>query len=479
MRWAPLQWRFLASQRKVRQIRAGNQGIGKTTPMLAFVIGDCLGEHPLSYQPADVLQEAAAAGLAGPYPLTWSKPPEWWLVCSSWSQSLGIQEKLWELLPKDRLSDRTVYDRASGFAPTKQPIVAFRNGALIRIKTAGQDTIDFAGATLRGVGFDEPPGSLRMFTEALMRVAEIDGYLLLSYTPVNADTSYLQELVASGQLEDLHARLTADQLIPIGCTEPLKTKAGIPKNDVWIAEREQKVPSREREVVVHGEYDAGPEGAYFEGAWDSSRMVLHTDPPGMHREWLTLGIDHGDRPGKECAYLMVVTPPEDEGAGHPHVHVLDEYVAQTGQETPEDDARGILAMLRRHDLAWTDLRFALGDRVHAPGRAQQKSNRDLQAQIAKLLKVPFDGLRPQVLTAKRGEGRGAGSVGVRSRWLHHQMVRGLFTVSARCTRLIGAIPRYTGRDDDSKDPIDAIVYGCDRLVYGGWRAKQASNVRLW
>jgi hypothetical protein len=99
MRWLPLQHEFLWSDERVKQIRAGNQTIGKTTPALAEVIGRCRGVHPL--------------GRPGVY----RQPPiEAWVICASWSQSLGIQAKLAALLPWGEVTERTSYDPISGFA---------------------------------------------------------------------------------------------------------------------------------------------------------------------------------------------------------------------------------------------------------------------------------------------------------------------------------------------------------------------------
>jgi hypothetical protein len=180
-------------------------------------------------------------------------------------------------------------------------------------------------------------------------------------------------------------------------------------------------------------------------------------------DYACLGIDHGSRPGKQTAVLMLVREHED-GVG---IYVLDEYVDRAGTATPADDASGILAMLHRHRLQWRDLHSAYGDRVHMQGRAEQKSNKDLGVQIAKQLRVPFSDLAPGIRTAKRGAGRGSGSAETRSRWLYHRIVRDAFLVHPRCTRVLEAIERYTLRDDDFKDPIDAIVYGLDPFTFRG------------
>lgn len=459
IRWLPLQMAFLLSVARVKQIRAGNQTIGKTWAALAEVVGRCLGRHPIEGVPHN-----------------YRVPPiEAWVICASWSQSLGIQKKLNALLPWPEVSERTSYDEVSGFTPTKSPVVLFRNGSIIRIKTTGQDAIDFAGATIAVVLFDEPPKQPRMYTEALMRLEELGGTLLLSYTPVNAPTDYLKKLVEAGQIEDHWRRLTPEELIPVGCTEPLRAKDGRPKDKRWIEEREAKVPEHERDVVVHGEWEGRAVGAYFDGVY---RPDLHITAIVLDGQWdVFLGFDHGHRPGKQVALLILV---QGRMTPHPRVHVLDEYIDETGHATPDDDARAILAMLGRHNLRWYQVDEAHGDRVHMKGTPQQKSNRDLSAAIARELDVPRDDLRPFIATVKRGEGHGSGSLSAGSRWLFHAMARpGQLTVHPRCRHGAQRLPKYTLVDDDAgcKDWVDALRYGIDSLIFPTWR-RPAGTVRF-
>lgn len=446
-RWLPLQFEFLSSDAQVRQIRAGNQTIGKTWAMLALIVGYCTGRHPL--------------GL----PLHRQPPVTVWVVCSSWSQSLALQEKLWELLPKSELSARTKWDPVNGFSPTKSPAVVFGNGSVIRIKTANQEAIDFSSASIDVLAWDEPPKSQRLYTEGLQRVAERGGYVLLSYTPVNAPTDYLRSLVEAGQIEDFWRPLTPAELIPVGSAEPMRTSGGELKDQAWIDRRRRKVPEHEQPVVIDGEWEMRNIKRYFScfrnGGQDSH---VHTRVP-THDVPLLLGIDHGSAPGKQIVLLIAAWREEEKT----RIYVVDEYTDKDGTATPVVDAKLTLAMLDRHGLKWRELSFVGGDRVHMKGTGSQKSNKDLAAQIAKLLRVPLEELRPPIRTIKRGEGRGAGSVQTRSRWLFHRLVEdGGFGVHPRCKRLIEAFEKYDLRDNEYKDPIDALVYGLDQYIFERW-----------
>jgi hypothetical protein len=444
MRWMPLQWEFLHSAARVKQIRCGNQAQGKSTAALAEVVGRCRGIHPL--------------GEDGPS--VHSPPIEAWVICASWAQSIAIQGKLWALLPKDEITEDTEYDPVRGFRG-RHAVVKFRNGSIIRIKTTRQQGLSLAGATIDVALFDEPPESQRLFVEVLQRLLHRGGVLLLAYTPVNAPTEYLRELVDAGQIEDHWRPLTPESLIPIGCTQPIMGPDGTLRDAAWIESLRSKIPPHEAPVVIDGEWEMRVLDRYFSCFRNGGpESHVHARVP-THDVDLVLGIDHGSRPGKQIAVLMLVWALED---GSHSIYVLDEYVDHTGTATPADDAKSIVALLARHHFKWSDLKHVYGDRVHLPGRAEQKSNKDLQAQIAKLLKVKS--LEPGIRTAKRGTGRGGGSTQVRARWLFHRMVKDAFAVHPRCERLVQAIESFTLRDDDSKDPIDAVVYGLDPYTFG-------------
>jgi hypothetical protein len=466
IRWLPLQLSFLVDPYPIKQIRAGNQTIGKTTPALALMIGHCLGVHPLGAQGYRV---------APP-------PVRWWLVCTSYQQSLEVQRKLRDLLPAEELDPRTEWDEVNGFKPVNRPTVVFRNGSTIRIRTANQEAIDFGSASIDGVLWDEPPKRASMFTESVQRIEEKGGVVLLSYTPINAPTGYLRELCEAGTVHDHWAPLTPDQLVPVGALEPLRTKDGRPKDARWIAEREALVEPHERPVRIHGEWEMRSVERYFvhfrEGGGDSH---VHRRIPTVEVD-LCLGIDHGSKPGKQIAVLIAVW--RDESRGPWRIYVVDEYTDATGRATPRDDARGVLKMLDRSGIRWDELSFCGGDRVHDPGSAQQKSNRDLAAAVAAELERRGDKatdaeLFPPIRTIKRGQGRGAGSVGVRSRWLFHRTCEdGGFGVHSRCVRVIGAMQRYDLRDTEWKDPIDAIVYGVDPYIFGAGLPARGARVEL-
>jgi hypothetical protein len=450
--WLPNQWAFLRSRARIKQIRQGQQWGGKTTAALREVVGRCVGRHPLG-----------ADGWSYP-----SGPIDAWVICASWSQSLAIQAKLYAAIDPADLHPACVYDPVRGFIG-RNPSVRFRNGSIIRIKTTRQGGLSLAGATIDVALFDEPPESQRVFSEVLARLTHRGGTLLLSYTPVNAPVAYLRELCERGVIEDHWSRLTPEAMIPVGRTSPARGPDGVLRDAAWIAALEAKYPAHEVGVVVHGEWEFRTTAAYFRDVW-RSEMVHDRVPTGnVH---VVMGFDHGTLPGKQIALLVAVD--EASGAESPSIYVVDEYVDYTGVAAPSDDARAVLAMLRRNGIRWEDLTAVHGDRVHMPGSDGQKSNRDLTAHLLRELGVAR--LAPPVRTVKRGRGHGAGSLSTGSRWLHVAMHQGRFGLHPRCKRLVAALPKYTMADDDAKDPVDALRYALDPWIFRAVRVGATADL---
>ncbi len=451
MRWLPIQDRYRRSQRRFRLLRAGNQELGKTTGALGDLVEDALGEHPFRPCP---------------------EHGEYWVICASWSQSVAIQRKLYALLPKDRIKPGTVFTELRGFRG-KNPAVEIRHRdggwSIIRFKTTRQGSLQLASATIRGALFDEPPTSQSIYAEVCKRVTETGGWVSISMTPIGAPCEWIRELAEKDGIEDIHSRLTVEALRFVGSAEQRRKADGTVCDQAYIDQVIRETPSAEVDIRVHGEFESRSRGRYFT-VFDSSAGGAHVRtelPSGKVR--ILLGIDHGHRPGKQCALLMAVVQPTQDA--DPVIYILDEYIATTGLETPKEDARGILDMLRRNGMSWTSVDWVCGDRVHLPGTGQQKSSKDLAAQIAKMLKVPADALRPPVRTTNKR----TDSVAIGCRWLFHAMARpGHFIVNPRCVRTIRALDNYLGPkspDDEHHDPIDGMRYGLQEHIFGTvWRS---------
>ncbi len=449
--WLPSQEAFFADLSKTRLYRAGNQSLGKSTALLADLLWHALGEHP--YRPNR------------------DEPGEYWIVTASWSQSVAVQSKLNDLLPPDRVHPETVFTSTRGFRG-KNPCVQVRHvsggWSVIRFKTAKQGTINLSAATIDGAAFDEPPTE-SVYAEIVKRVQARGGWVSLGLTPIGAPVDWLRDLVQAGQVTDLHAPLTPEALIPVGRTLPRRLPDGTLCDADWIRRIEAETPPSEVGVRVHGDWETKVKDRYY--------TVFRSSGPGAHvnaslptgKVKVLIGVDHGHRPSKQVALLVAVQEATSVDE-NPRVWVLDEYTDATGLATPKEDAQGIIAMLGQNGLTWASVDWACGDRVHQANTGNQKSNKDLGAQLAKLLRVPPDALHPPMRTAPKPKD----SPKVGCRWLFHCMSRpGHFNVNPKCKRTIEALERYLGpssMDDEWHDPCDALRYALVNQIYSGWRS---------
>ena len=129
----PPQKSYLADKAPIKALIGGNQVgacppsdfgwgtslyTGKTLATCALLLYHCLGRHP--------------------YFKTDPPPIEAWLITHSHEQSRTIQQKLYDMIPKAELDPSCEFVRGKGFRGLA-PLVKFRNGSIIRIKTANQD----------------------------------------------------------------------------------------------------------------------------------------------------------------------------------------------------------------------------------------------------------------------------------------------------------------------------------------------------
>ena len=105
------------------------------------------------------------------------------------------------MIPKDDLSPDCEFVRGKGFRGLA-PLVKFRNGSIIRIKTANQG-LGLASATANLVCIDEPVDQ-STFNELIARTSRGGaggkrGTVAISLTPVGGvDVTYIKEMIERG-----------------------------------------------------------------------------------------------------------------------------------------------------------------------------------------------------------------------------------------------------------------------------------------
>jgi hypothetical protein len=435
MQWLPAQHAYLRDESRSKMIRTGNQAQGKTTAALTDMHWHCIGRHE--------------------YMVVRPPPVEWWVMCAAWGQSIAIQAKFHEIA-RAELSDRSTFDPKNGYGKN-DPVAIYRNGSIVRFRTSNQASLSLAGATIDGVLWDEPPASPRLFEETRKRVLRRQGKICIAMTPIGAPVDWLREIVEQGQVADHHYTLTPENLIPVGESEPLTLPDGRKMDQRWIDEIVANTMPHEVPVVIHGEWETSVQGRLFK-AFDETVHVHGRRPLGEVR--ICIGIDYGSKVGKQVAMLIAV----DDSGTYPAIWILDEQVS-TENSSSADDARGILSMLARNELSWSQVDHAWGDRIYIRG-ATAKANKELMRDLARQMGIPTRSLNPVIRTVKRGRGRGRGSVDHGIRWLHQCMVREAgFNVSPRAVLLIEALCRWQYKDDEHKDKIDALRYGLQDFIF--------------
>lgn len=466
LRWTPPQQSLLVEQSLRALLRTGNQ-FGKTWAGLAEVIYRCLGRHPFKrVRPA---------------------PIEAWIITTSWPQSLAIQGKLWALLPKEELVVGTEFDPVTGFRGLN-PVVEFRNGSIIRIKTSGQGGLNLASATIHFVLADEPLPSARIYQEVERRLMRTGGALFQTMTPVNAPVDWVRDLVDEGKIRDLHFKMEPANFIPVGSSRPLTVELDtgevVPMDAAWIERQRASVLSYEAPVILDGEWEFRAVERVFENFRPDLHVVrdlLRSAVAPRGEVQLALGLDYGEEALRTCGVEVYVDASSGE---HPRVYVVGEYAPETATTT-DMDAEGVLAMLARNGDTWSSLDHAHGDKRYtdASGRITKKSNKDMLAAIERRLQVAA-GLRPQLRGAKRGAGRGTGAKWRGIRWINEAMLRpGHFYVDASCAWLIHALQTWKGGDAElEKDILDALRYALTPWILprrGGVRGATTTETRMY
>lgn len=463
-RWCPLptQHAFLRSRHGRRLLRAGNQW-GKTTAGVIDLIEHVTGGH-VGTAPPDVLS---------PHPITA------WVICASWSQSIEIQRKIWELLPKDLLHPSAEFTAVNGFRG-KNPTFRIRHKSggwsIVRIKTMGQGGLRLASATIQYAWFDEPPESQRIYSEITKRVLRAGRYgrVIMTMTPVNAPVEWIREAAENGTIEDHHARMEPHEYVPMVRTStgwapgvtPLRLLDGTVCDQEWISEAIAGTLAHEVPVVCHGEWRMSADAPVFSAFRQSGPRAHVSSAVPRGSVEILLGIDHGVRTHTQVAVLVALA---DDGS----VWVLDEYVGETAT-TEADDAEGILRMLERRGMRWVDLDQVHGDRAHAgqargPGVAK-KSNEILAKALVAHPRASKHGIKrelsPRIQKAKRGVSNKGGSVEWGCTWLHRAMVRDEFRIHPRCSHGISAILGYDMTPNSAESHwVDGLRYALRPAIW--------------
>jgi hypothetical protein len=355
------------------------------------------------------------------------------------------------MIPKDDLAPDCEFVRGKGFRGLA-PLVKFRNGSIIRIKTANQG-LGLASATANLVCIDEPVDQ-STFNELVARTSRGGaggkrGTVAISLTPVGGvDVSYIKEMIERGLISSHRAPLTVDATTPIG----------LPKGYLLSQEQIDKITEAylpyDREARINGSFDVAPIGVVFENF--SEDMISSQSVPRGGDYRFCVGIDHGSNPGSQVAILSCVDMRDPQ---NPRIFVLGEYIS--GQAPPEHHAQAILEMLKKHGVDPNLCRWT-GDGEHRGRDQYRMSNIMLMRAFESILGYPPRGLPFTVHRARKGRH----SVYVGASILHAIMSRKHFWIRPECEKTVKSIQSWTMKRTQSARSRDPYGHAIDALRYG-------------
>ncbi len=374
----------------------------------------------------------------------------------SLEQMAPLMEKIWNLVPKNEISPKCGFDPGRGITGKPPRIVFDRGpgkGSLVVFATYMQGATRVAGGTFDLVVMDEPPTE-SMYGEVRPRVLKKRGRIRIGMTPTPdmPDQSWLRELVESGSVPEHNFHLKEAHCWPEGNPAPWLYQDEIEEyaNGLLVVERKMR---------TQGSWDPVVEGALMNGFGPD--CVRDFEPPAGAD--LFVGIDHGADSGKQAAMLVAVT---GRFTSRPRCYFIDELTTD-GFTTPEQDAAGILAMLRRRGLQYDDVDEWIGDRPTGSARRDiRKSNRDLRNELALALRRPVEHTRPIHKVKKFSGSMSYGVKLVNSLFVRRDgsgLPHGL--VHPRCVRFAEACEKFDGNPKHpAKDILDAGRYAYERAV---------------
>ena len=429
----PPHLRFHEDPSQTRLLRGPNQS-GKTQAGAAEMVDRCLGRGTRqSVHPPPIRAR---------------------IVCHDFKQSLAVQRKLWEMLPKRELDPRTYFDKVTGF---RHKWVGFRNGSEIRIVTVGMDTLAHASETLHVVWIDEPPDP-GVYAESQVRTVATDGIVYLTLTPVDRPCGWLKDIVDGKippELEDLWDDTLAHTIS--------EHHYGLSvENCPWMTEAKvrraiSKIPVYDRPQRAHGEWEGltvdRTLSAFNPGClFDPADLGPFAGWDGIGAVEIPLSADHGERAKFSCWLLAAY---QKRAQGRVQIRVLGEYVNPKATDDLED-AEGIRDMVEAVGLTLDHIDWGVGD-INTGGKSQggRKLNDIMVENLARLMGLPVRS--PSFLIRSAWKRPGSEAYGIRL--TNNQLKRGDLLISLDCPLLIEACRHWTGeKTGDLPHRIDALRY---------------------
>lgn len=376
-----------------------------------------------------------------------------WVLCKSWKQSLIIQEKVYEICPKDRFHETVSYTKKNGFSGA---FLQFENGSSLRFITGNQDVLSLASGTIDFVWIDEPCPE-HVWGELISRVRnkETPGVwsILLTLTPIGAPVGWIRDLVESGQIQEVHMPLTEENVTPEGGI-PFLTQKQI---DDWSAglmefERAQRVEAAWEGVTQDRWLTA------FEASTVSDDLLVDSHDGEVS---VAVGIDHGAKAGRQLATLVYYWVGKVDR--EIKFHIWDE-AHSSERSSSDEDAQNILDMLARNDITLRDVDMVIGDRAHGGDRfGNSKTNQELTEALARIACSGNKRRLPHAWSRIPTPYKYDGSVKHGMSLMNKLMAAGRLKVRSNCPKFIEGASVWNGDSRaPEKDALDAPRYPIEK-----------------
>lgn len=479
-RFTDKQWEFHNSPKKLTVLWGGN-AVGKSV----------------------ILAKMTRSALRGELP--WQRKGKRYtvmLVGNTWNQLSSTLEYLFDGLEPGELGDKI---RFEGGAIKGQRMAVYTvkfgpcRGSILRCGIFRAKNL--AGPRADVVLSDEPlPEDVH--NELFPRLMSRNGRMYITFTPTigtAGDIDYLWQLVDDPKIPwagEIQCPTTVENCTPRGGF----IEVPFIRQDE-IDQLRQGVSPIQADMRLGLSRYPRRDCTYFEGSWDPRTCRRAFLPP---RGTLALvGIDHGSKANAQVASLVYAG-----GRGlRTEYHAADMYMS-TGRSEMEEDARGIIEMLWRNDLAHpredlrgleleevlsyraaggvptldlSDVDLWVGDRSHGgyKGGMGKKSNGDLQRAIAQLIGFDVGGMQAHEWREKLPGPLQKIRIPYkrnRSMWDGMEVVRRMmpqrFSISnnERMNPMADAFDQWQGALlDPMRDRLDSIRYPVVEVDSGRWR----------
>lgn len=417
-----------ASARERFLLWVGGNSIGKSWGHAWDLVHFARGTHPWRPTPSG-FRKVAVAGY-------------------SFAQMDPLLEKLWMMLPKGEIHPKLYYAPGQGIKGFKEPVVPFVSGpgagSVIYLFTYQQGASRIMGFQGHRLSLDEPPPE-NIYAESRPRLNRYRGELRVTMTPTpdSPPLAYLRKELDEKKLAFIKTSYNEENITIHGGLMPWAWKS-----QAEIAEDIAAYLADERNMREHGDWDPVAAGRWLERITDAH----YTDLPLPGGTWyLAVGMDHGTRPGRQTASLVACS---SDG----FFMILDEVRTETVTSIDED-AAGILEMLKRNGLGWEEIDYWVGDRATSESYwGAAKSNLDMLRAIAAHLRMTAReaaarGIRITTMFKDRGSLRRGFST------MNSLAAGGRLLVSRRCVHFQKGAKEWTGDvQSPLKDPLDSARY---------------------